>query len=55
MYVKAGTAGRDKLQCRWERGVWLGVRDETGEVVIGTPMGVVKARDFKRIATKEER
>merc|ERR1712240_226221 len=40
---------------RWERGVWLGIRDESGEIMIGTPEGVVKARDFKRLACSEER
>ena len=55
MYLKAGTSGRDKLQPRWERGVWLGIRDESGEIIIGTPEGVVKARDFKRLPSLEER
>ena len=54
-YLKAGTRGVDKFECRWEEGVWLGVRDETGEVIIGTPQGVVKARDFKRRGSLEER
>ena len=47
MYLKMGTRGRDKLDSRWEQGVWLGVKDTSGEIIIGTPDGVVKARDFK--------
>ena len=46
MYSKPGTCSRDKFDCRWERGIWLGVRDESGEIIIGTPDGVIKARDF---------
>ena len=55
MYLEPGTKGQDKFNCRWERGVWLGIRDESGEIIIGTPDGVVKARDFKRLAHAEER
>ena len=33
----------------------MGIRDETGEVIIGTSEGVVKARDFKRMGSPEER
>ena len=55
MYLKAGTRGVDKFAVRWEKGVWLGIRDETGEVIIGTNEGVVKARDMKIMPTQEER
>ena len=34
--------------------MWLGVKDETGEIIIGTPEGVVKARDFKRLGDATE-
>ena len=33
----------------------MGVRDETGEITIGIEQGVIKARDFKRKASIEER
>ncbi len=36
------SAGKDKLD------VWLGVRLESGEPLIGTSEGVAKARDFSR-------
>ena len=55
MYLKAGSKGRDKLDCRWEQGVWLGMRLETGESVIGTDLGVVKCRDIKRLGSSDER
>ena len=55
MYLKPGTRGQDTFNSRWERGVWLGVRDESGEIIIATPEGVVKARNFKRMASMEER
>ena len=46
MYLKAGTQGKDKFNPRWEKGLWLGARDETAEIIIGTDECVVKARDF---------
>ena len=55
LYLKAGSAGHDKLASRWESGVWLGVRDETGEIIVGTSSGVVKARDFKRLGSVPDR
>ena len=55
LYLKAGSAGHDKLVSRWESGVWLGVRDETSEVIIGTSNGVIKARDFKRLGSNSDR
>ena len=36
LYLKLGTKGKDKLNSRWETGVWMGIKDETGECVIGT-------------------
>ena len=39
----------------WEKGMWLGIRDEKAEIIIGTDSGAIKARDFKRIADKTER
>ena len=47
-YYNPGIAGRDKLDVRWESGIWLGIRDESGEVIIGTSKGVLKARSFRR-------
>ena len=47
--------GRDKGESRWNEGHFLGVRNETGELIIGTNQGIVKARDFKRIADSSQR
>ena len=55
LYLRAGSRGIDKFNTRWEDGVWLGVRDETGEIIIGTDQGVIKARDFKRRGSDQER
>ena len=55
LYLKMGTRGRDKLDSRWETGVWMGVKDNTNECIIRTSEGTVKARDFKRIAALDKR
>jgi hypothetical protein len=47
-YTPANSAGEDKFDVRWLERVWLGVRVESGESIIGTDRGVVKARDFRR-------
>ncbi len=44
MHAPALSVGKDKLDTRWEVGVWLGIRAESGESLIGTSDGVVKAR-----------
>ena len=28
--------GKNKTKSRWSSGIWIGVRDESGEVIIGT-------------------
>ena len=55
LYLKLGTKGRDKLDSRWETGIWMGIKDQTGECIIGTSEGTVKARDFKKIADTTKR
>ena len=47
-YLKPKSAGRDKLNTRWSTGVWLGVREESGEPLIGTAAG--KVRGIRRRA-----
>ena len=44
LYLKANSAGKSKFDARWLEGVWLGIRDESGESIVGTPEGVVKRR-----------
>ena len=47
-YLKPGTKGKYKKDTRWANGVFLGVREESGEYVIGTPEGVIKCGSCKR-------
>ena len=54
-YLKVGTEGIDKLETRWESGIWLGIKDESGEVIIGTKEGAIKVRTIRRKGTKAER
>ena len=54
-YLKSDSAGRDKYGSRWHEGVWLGIFNETGECIIGTDEGVVKAKDFRRKPIAKER
>ena len=55
MYLKLKSKGKHTWDERWAEGVWLGVREESGEIFIGTKEGVVKARTFARKSTEEER
>ena len=54
-YLKPGSRGMDKMYSRWETGVFVGVRDESGEVIVGTKDGFIKVRTFRRKASKESR
>ena len=47
--------GKDKGDSRWGEGVFLGVKEESGEVIIGVEKGVVNARTFRRFGSEEER
>ena len=53
--LRAKSAGVNKFDSRWDIGVWLGIRDESGEAVIGTRAGVIKTRSFRRKAIMTER
>ncbi len=53
LYLKS--KGRNKMRSRWSSGLWLGIRDESGEAIIGTDEGVMKCRTIKRKGTREER
>ena len=55
MYLKPGTKGVDQFTPRWEPGTWLGIRDESGEIIVGIAEDVVKARDFKRMGSQSDR
>ena len=55
IYCKLGSKGVDKLDERWEEGIWLGAKDESDEILIGINKGVMKARSVRRKANFEER
>ena len=46
--MRLGSEGKDKMDSRWGRGIWMGIRDETGEHIIGTAEGTVKCKDCRR-------
>ena len=46
---------RGKIEPRWDTGVYLGSREESNEILIGTPTGVIKARSFRRQGRHEDR
>jgi hypothetical protein len=54
-FLKPKSKGRDKSRYRWEKGIWLGVRDESGEHIVGNRDGVVKVRAIRRRGSQEDR
>ena len=44
------SVGKDKLNIRWKEGIWLGVREDSGESLVGTVDGVLKVRSYRRRA-----
>lgn len=53
--MKPKTKRVNKFDCRWEAGIWLGTREESGEHIIGTNEGVIKVRSFTRKSIRTER
>ena len=49
LYLKPGSAGKDKFDARWERGIFLGMKEDSGEWFIGTSSGVLKVHTIKLI------
>ena len=39
---------RKSFENRWEDGVFYGIIDSSGEIIVGTKDGVLKARSFRR-------
>ena len=52
-YLKSDSAGRDKYASRWQEGIWLGIMDDTGEIIVGTDEGVVKSKGLQEEAYHE--
>ena len=47
MYLKPETIGVNKLDSRWSTGHFLGIRDDSNELLIGTSQGVLKVRTIR--------
>ena len=47
-YLRPQSVGKDKLDTRWEQGVFAGVREESGELYVLTDKGAIKVREYKR-------
>ena len=54
-YLGLGSKGKDKQDSRWKHGVWFGIKEDSGEVIIGTEKGITKARDVHRRGDPKER
>ena len=52
-YQKPMTEGKDELGTRWEHGIFAGVREESGELLMLTEAGAAKVRGFKRRSEEE--
>lgn len=48
--LKPKSKGKDKAYSRWDKGVWLGIREESGETFIGTKDGVIQVSCVRRHA-----
>ena len=55
MYLKPASVGRDKLDSRWEVGHFLGIKDESAELIIGTAVGVLKVRSVRSFTDFSDR
>ena len=55
MYLKLESEGKDKGESRWREGIFLGIRGESGELIVGTNEGTVKARTLRRHGREEDR
>ncbi len=48
MYLPAASVGRNKFDVRRDDGVWLGIKMESGQSILGIASGDAKARDLWR-------
>ena len=54
-YLKPKSRGSTCLGSRWSEGLWLGIREESGEAMLGIEGGVIKVRSVRRKASDKER
>ena len=52
-YMRPQSVGKDKLDTRWENGVFAGVREESGELHVLIEKGAIKVRSFSRRPEEE--
>ena len=52
-YLNSKSVGKDRMNTRWGSGIWLGIREESGETFVGTADGVIKTRSIRRKAGAE--
>jgi hypothetical protein len=54
-YLKSKNRRKGKIDPRWATGVYLGASEDSPEVLIGTPEGVLKVRSIRRQGSAEDR
>ena len=47
MYLEPSSLGKDKLDSRWEICKFLGIQDESADLIVGTSIGVLKVRSVR--------
>ncbi len=52
-HAQALSVGKHKVDARWKEGVWLGIKAESGEPLIGTSDGVVRRETSEGSQTAE--
>ena len=45
---------KNKVEARWEKGIWLGISRESNETLIGTSSGVIRCYAIKRMPAEEK-
>ena len=51
--MKPGMTGKEKLDPKWEEGIWMGILEESGENIIATADGCIKVRSIRRKAPED--
>ena len=49
-----GITGKHKMEGRWKPGVWLGIRDRSSEVIVGTMEGCIKVRSVRKAPEEQK-
>ena len=52
-YLNPNSVGKDKLDSRWENGIFVGLREESGEIFVMSEEGVIKVRSYNRRCEEE--